>query len=56
MNVIQENILEIMLLIGVVFLSIGFFMLSISFGFIVTGALFYGTSLFLGRLRKERMD
>ncbi|WP_336636853.1 hypothetical protein [Lysinibacillus fusiformis] len=56
MDLIQDNILEIMLLIGVLFLSIGFFMLSVSCGFIVTGALLYGTSIILVRLRKERID
>lgn len=56
MDFLKENILEIMLLIGVVFLAIGFFMLSIPVGFIVTGALLYGTSIILVRLSKERID
>lgn len=56
MELIQENILEIMLLIGVVLLAIGFFMLSIPIGFIVTGALLYSTSIILVRLRKEGVD
>ncbi|WP_231785112.1 hypothetical protein [Lysinibacillus sp. C5.1] len=56
MGLIQDNILEIMLLIGVVFLAIGFFMLSIPVGFIVTGALLYGTSIILVRLGKERIE
>lgn len=56
MEFLKENILEIMLLIGVVFLAIGFFMLSIPVGFIVTGAILYGTSVILVRLRKEEID
>lgn len=56
MEFLKENILEIMLLIGVVFLAIGFFMLSIPVGFIVTGAILYGTSVILVRLRKEGID
>lgn len=56
MEFLKENILEIMLLIGVVFLAIGFFILSIPVGFIVTGALLYGTSIILVRLGKERIE
>ncbi|MEK3955380.1 hypothetical protein [Psychrobacillus sp. FSL K6-1464] len=39
MKLLKENILETLLLIGVILLSIGFFMLYIPLGFIATGIL-----------------
>lgn len=39
MNLFLDNVLEILLLIGIIFISIGFFMYSIPLGFIVTGFL-----------------
>lgn len=38
-KILKENILELILLIGIIFFSIGFFMLNITIGFIVTGVL-----------------
>jgi hypothetical protein len=49
MNFLQENILEMMLLIGVIFVSIGFFMFSVPIGFIVTGALIISAIFHLWR-------
>lgn len=40
MNVIQENLIELFLLIGIILISIGFFIFSTVLGFIVTGLLF----------------
>ncbi len=40
MKFIKNNLIEIILLIGIINISIGFFMLSKVAGFIVTGTLF----------------
>ncbi|MGN8648324.1 hypothetical protein ACTNEO_19970 [Gracilibacillus sp. HCP3S3_G5_1] len=42
---LKDNLIEILLLIGMAFLSIGFFIWSIITGFIVTGLLFIGISI-----------
>lgn len=39
LKILQENILEILLLIGISLVSIGFFMFSIPLGFIASGIL-----------------
>ena len=37
MKFLNDNILDLLLLIGILFLSVGFFMLSLEIGFIATG-------------------
>lgn len=45
MKKIKDNLIEIILLIGITNVSIGFFMYSIILGFITTGALLIGLAL-----------
>lgn len=45
MKIIKENLIEIILLIGIANVSIGFFIYSTVLGFIVTGVLFIGLAL-----------
>lgn len=42
MKLIQDNLIELFLLIGIILISIGFFIWSTLLGFIITGILFIG--------------
>lgn len=48
-EVLEENIIELFLLIGMILVSIGFFIWSTVLGFIVTGILFISLALLLLR-------
>lgn len=56
MKIIQENLIEMFLLIGMILLSIGFFIWSTMIGFIVTGCLFIVLAFITFRFGNEGGD
>ena len=56
MDWLNENIYELILLIGILFLSIGFFMLSLETGFIGTGTVIILFCCILWKANQEGGD
>ncbi|MEK4425159.1 hypothetical protein [Solibacillus sp. FSL K6-1523] len=48
-KLLKENIFELLLLIGLVLFSIGFFMFSVQIGFIVTGLIIIVLTIYLNK-------